>query len=199
MRERVTGPMGLGELFLGLPDGYDARVADVGYVSEPEPPPGGWGAVTPDAILAFNEPRLRRIGVPAAGGIAGAAELALFYQPLLNGGITHSGTRILKAETIEFATKVRTKDFHRDPILGMRANRALGVIVAGDDGDAHFRGFGRTASPRAFGHDGAGGQLGWGDPETGISVGYCTNGFVDFLTQGRRTTAISSLAAVCAR
>jgi CubicO group peptidase (beta-lactamase class C family) len=61
-----------------------------------------------------------------------------------------------------------------------------------------MRGFGRTASPRAFGHGGAGGQIAWGDPQTGISLGYCTNGFVELMTMGRRITAISSLAASCA-
>jgi hypothetical protein len=40
--------------------------------------------------------------------------------------------------------------------------------------------------------------MGWGDPETGISLGFCTNGFNDYLTIGRRITAISSLAASCA-
>ena len=48
---------------------------------------------------------------------------------------------------------------------------------------------------RAFGHGGAGGQIGWGDPETGISVGYTTDGFVGDVLQGRRGVAISSLAA----
>ena len=85
-----------------------------------------------------------------------------------------------------------------DPTLNINTNRALGVVVAGGDGYAAYRGFGRTCSPRAFGHGGAGGQIAWGDPETGISVGYATNGFVDAMTMGRRVTAISSLAANCA-
>ena len=135
------------------------------------------------------------VGVPGGGGIAGAPQLAMFYQPLVNGGLTADGTRIMKAETIEWATKVRTKDFHRDLIFNQPVNRALTVVVAGDDGLAFQRGFGRSTSPRAFGHGGAGGQIGWGDPETGISVGYCTEGFVDDLTQGKRGVAISSLAA----
>jgi CubicO group peptidase (beta-lactamase class C family) len=105
---------------------------------------------------------------------------------------------VLKPETIEFATTVRTTDLHRDPNFGVPVNRALSVVVAGDDGNAFMRGFGRVASPRAFGHGGAGGQIGWGDPATGISLGYCTNGFVDWKTSGRRITAISSLAAKCA-
>jgi CubicO group peptidase (beta-lactamase class C family) len=127
--------------------------------------------------------------------VAGAAQLAMFYQGLINGGETASGARVMKAETIEWATKVRTKDFHRDLIFNIPVNRALTVVVAGDDGLAFQRGFGRSTSARAFGHGGAGGQIGWGDPETGISVGYCTDGFVDDLTQGRRGVAISSLGA----
>ena len=71
-------------------------------------------------------------------------------------------------------------------------------MIAGDDGNAHLRGFGRVASPRTFGHGGAGGQLAWGDPVSGISLGYVTNGFVDLQALGRRATAISSLAANCA-
>jgi CubicO group peptidase (beta-lactamase class C family) len=198
VRERITGLMGLEELFVGLPVAYNARVADVRYVVEAVEPPGGWGEVTPETILRFNQPDKRAAGVPGAGGIASAAELALFYQPLINGGLTANGARVLKPETIAFATTVRTDDRHRDPAFGTPVNRALSVVVAGDDGQAYMRGFGRTVGPRAFGHGGAGGQVGWGDPDTGISLGYCTNGFVDWMTLGRRITAISSLAAVCA-
>ena len=198
IRERVTGPMGLDELFVGLPEEYDSRVADVRYVAEAVEPPGGWGEVTPQAILRFNEPRVRRVGVPGGGGIASAAELALLYQPLINGGLTLDGTRIMKPETIDFATTVRTDERHRTPVIDVPVNRGLSIVVAGGDGNAHMRGFGRTVSPRAFGHGGAGGQIGWGDPETGISLGYCTDGFVDWMTLGRRITALSSLAAVCA-
>jgi len=197
VRERITGPMGLDELFLGLPLAWDSRVADVCHLTAAEPPPGGWGEVTPEAVLRFNRSDVRQAGVPGAGGIASAAELALFYQPLINGGETASGRRILKRATIEMATTVRTNDDHRDA-LGTPVNRGLSVVVAGGDGMSHLRGFGRVASPRAFGHAGAGGQIGWGDPESGISLGYLTNGFVDWMTMGRRITAISSLAASCA-
>jgi CubicO group peptidase (beta-lactamase class C family) len=198
LRQRILDPMGLEQLYVGLPDELNERVADVLHVVPPTPPPGGWGEVTPDAILNFNRPDVRAVGVPGGGGIARAADLALFYQPLINGGEAATGKRILKPETITFATTVRTKDYHRDPLLDIPVNRALAVVVAGDDGNSHLRGFGRGASARAFGHGGAGGQIGWGDPETGISVGYCTNGFVDVETQGRRVTAIGTLAAACA-
>ena len=195
VRERILDPMGLTDFYVGLPAGENGRVADVRHLVPPTPPPGGWGEVTPDAIKTFNKPEIRAVGVPGGGGVGGAAQLALFYQPLVNGGMAANGNRIMKAETIEWATKVRTKDFHRDLIFNNPVNRALTVVVAGDDELAYMRGFGRSTSPRAFGHGGAGGQIGWGDPETGISVGYTTDGFVDDLTQGRRGVAISSLAA----
>jgi CubicO group peptidase (beta-lactamase class C family) len=194
IRRRVTGPMGLDELFVGLPEEHDMRMAKIQWMGEPVEPPGGWGEVTPEAVKRFNGPEARRSGVPGAGGIASAAELALFYQPLLNGGQTAGGNRVLKSETIEFGTKVRTPAALLDPVWKIPPNRGLSVVVAGDDGQAFMRGFGRTCSPRAFGHGGAGGQIAWGDPETGISVGYVTNGFVDWMTMGRRVTAIGSLA-----
>jgi CubicO group peptidase (beta-lactamase class C family) len=191
--------MGLDELFIGLPPEHDGRVADVRQMVPPVEPPGGWGEVTPEALLLFNQPENRRVGVPGGGGIASAAELAMFYQPLINRGETAAGKRILKAETIEYATTVLTADHHVDPIMKVPVNRAVGVSVAGGDGKSHMRGFGRTVSARAFGHGGAGGQVALGDPETGISVGYCTNGFADWLVAARRVTAIASLAASSAR
>ena len=196
IRKRVTGPMGLTELFVGLPSELNDRVADIVYMGEPVEPPGGYGEVNPQTTLHFNEHANRAVGVPGAGGIASAAEMAMFYQPLVNGGVALDGTRILKQETIEFATKVRTA--HHVDLMGTPVSRGLSIVIAGDDGNAHLRGFGRVASPRTFGHGGAGGQLAWGDPVSGISLGYVTNGFVDLQALGRRTTAISSLAAKCA-
>lgn len=198
VRERMLEPMGITDLFVGLPADQNARVAEVGYMAPPTPPPGGWSEVTPDAILNFNKPEVRAVGVPGGGGIARAADLALYYQPLVNGGETAGGGRVLKPETIEFAITPRTQDYHRDPIRNIPVNRALTMVVAGDDGNAHLRGFGHNSSARAFGHGGAGGQYAWGDPVSGISVGYCTNGFVDDEAQARRSVAINSLAGACA-
>ncbi|MFN0095866.1 MAG: serine hydrolase domain-containing protein [Dehalococcoidia bacterium] len=199
IRERLIGPLGLaGQLYVGTPLSENGRCADVFHVTPPVPPPGGWGEVTPDAILRFNQPAVRERGVPGGGGMATAAALALFYQALVNGGTTPSGTRVLKPETIAMATEIRTKAHHVDAIFGKPICRGLGICVAGNREDMVYRGFGRTASPRAFGHAGAGGQVAWGDPESGISVGYVTHGFVDMEVSGRRTAAISSLAGDCA-
>jgi CubicO group peptidase (beta-lactamase class C family) len=59
---------------------------------------------------------------------------------------------------------------------------------------------GKTVSPAAFGHNGAGGQIAWADPATGLSFVYLTNGMDQhIIRQSRRTTAIASRAAVCAK
>ena len=77
-------------------------------------------------------------------------------------------------------------------------HRGLGISIAGDD-DRHWRGFGKTNSPEAFGHNGAGGQIAWADPATGISFAYCTTGFDRHpLRLARRSVGLSSRAALCA-
>ena len=199
IRERLIGPLGLENLYLGLPDDLNERVAGMVYVEEPQPPPGGFGEVRPDILLTYNEPDVRAVGVPGAGGIGRAAELALFYQVLLNGGAAANGAQVVKPETIEWATKVRTAPHHLEPLTGVPANRGLGVIVAGDDEFSRVRGFGERPSARAFGHSGAGGQVAWADPETGISFAYCTNGFVDPLKSAQRSRKLSTLASACGR
>jgi CubicO group peptidase (beta-lactamase class C family) len=198
IRQRITRLAGLNDITIGLPEERAGRFAEISWPN-PVEPPGGWGEVTPKAILGTNKPNVRVVGAPGGGGMANAGQVALFYQALIHGGEAANGARILKPETIEFATTVRSKDHHRDALFNNPVNRGLSVVIAGGDGNAYMRGFGRTCSPRAFGHGGAGGQIAWGDPETGISVGYCTNGFTDWTTQARRITAISSLAGNCGR
>src|SRR5690606_29610294 len=51
IRERIIEPMGLTGCYIGLPQELNGRVADVVHVVPPEPPPGGFGEVTPEAIL----------------------------------------------------------------------------------------------------------------------------------------------------
>ncbi|MAE96596.1 MAG: hypothetical protein CL910_18260 [Deltaproteobacteria bacterium] len=206
VRERIAQPLGLRDLWCGLPDAEQPRMADLCYRGEemtdrefeelgiPRPPVT---EVTEEAVLGFNRPEVRRAGIPGGGGTTTAADLALFYQGLL-GDAAGQGAGIWKPETLEMALQVRSGDLV-DPLVGVPANRGLGVVIAGSD-RAVMRGFGHTCSPQAFGHGGAGGQIGWADPATGISLGYCTNGFDrHFVRQARRGIGISSRAAALAQ
>ena len=204
MRERIAEPLGLADLFVGLPEEDNDRVLRVQYVGDnltpaeyeqlgiPVPPVT---EVTEEAILKFNLPEVRAVGVPGGGAITNAATLALFYQALYHGGL--AGESLWSEETLAKAREVRTGNL-TDPLFGKLVNRGLGIVIAGDE-TRNFRGFGRTNSNTAFGHNGAGGQLAWVDPESGISLTYLTSGHDrNEFRQARRGVAISSLAAVCA-
>ena len=61
-----------------------------------------------------------------------------------------------------------------------------------------MRGMGATVSANAFGHNGAGGQIAWADPATGLSFAFVTSGLdLNFLREARRTASFGSKAAVC--
>jgi CubicO group peptidase (beta-lactamase class C family) len=154
-------------------------------------------SINESMILEFNEPEVREAGSPAGGGITTAGDLALFYQGLLHDSQSQSG-KVWKRDMLADAFTIQNPTFG-DPQRGFVANRTLGIVLAGDDGKANLRGFGRTNSPASFGHPGFGGQLGWADPATGISFAYLTNGFDrNDLREGRRSVALCSLAASCA-
>ena len=203
IRTRIALPLGLQDLWVGMPDEHHNRVATISHSGEPLTaadyetlglPAPPVTEVTPEAILNFNKSETRRVPVPGGGGIMSAAEIALFYQGLI--GNTQTGTKLWRDETIDFATTPRTGDLI-DFMTGQAVNRALGVVVSGDD-KRNYRGFGHTNSAKAFGHGGAGGQIAWVDPESGISFGYCTNGHdQNTIRQGRRSISISNRAAVC--
>ena len=95
--------------------------------------------VTPEALLGFNEPAVRAVGVPGGGGISTAADLALFYQALL-----HDPAGIWDAAVLADA-KTNVRNTFPD-FLGTPANRTLGLVLAGDDGRSNLRGMGQTVS-----------------------------------------------------
>ena len=202
LRERIFEPLGLRDLFVGLPASEDARVAEVVLVGEP-PEGGGTGATPVDAPVIdeaalghANEPESRRIGSPAGGGFATAAAVALFYQHLL-ADAAGTGAGVWRPAMLRDAWQPRRAELI-DPMTKHPALRGLGVVVAGDEGRM-WRGFAETCSPRAFGHMGAGGQISWADPETGLSFAFVTNGAErDAFRQGANGFQLSTLAAACA-
>lgn len=204
VRERVIEPLGLEDCFVGLPSGENHRVAPCVHVGDPlssedyarlgvpEPPVT---EVTEDAILSFNSPAVRAIGVPGGGGIMTAAAMALFYQGLLHGG-ARDGAEVWTVATRAMARTVASGGL-TDPLYGKPVHRAMGIIIAGDH-ERNYRGFGHENSELAFGHGGAGGQIAWADPATGISFAYCTNGHDrNPIRMGRRGVSLSNRAAVC--
>lgn len=204
VRTRVLEPLGLNNIFVGLPEAENDRALPVAHCGDPLTPEDfkkmGLPVppdteVTEEALLAFNRPDVRAIGVPGGGGFANASDLALFYQALLHGGL--ESVTLWNDETRSSVRRIRSGDL-QDLMFRKPANRALGIIISGDD-SRNFRGFGKTNSELAFGHNGAGGQLAWVDPATGLSLAYLTPGHDrNNIRQGRRGVSIGSIAAECA-
>ena len=205
VRTRLLEPLGLHRFQLGVPPAEQGDVNTLVAVGEPPTPeeleaafgvPGLTlealrGEVTEAALLMFNEPAVRALGVPGGGGISTAADMALYYQALLHNPDALWDPDVLSAGTREVHGSLP------DPQTGVPSNRALGTVIAGEGRDAVMRGFGHTVSPRAFGHAGAGGQIAFADPDTDVSFCYLTNGLdANPLREGRRTSGIATRAGV---
>lgn len=209
VRTRIAEPLGLSDLHLGAPPAVHPRIAHVEYrgteptaaekaaVGMPDIPTDG--VLGEASMLGMNEPFAREVGIPGGGAVTTAATLARFYQALLGDLRDGGGDPTWRRDVLLDALRVRTGDFV-DPWFGTPANRALGVVVSGDDATRAARGFGRTNSATAFGHNGAGGQIAWADPTTGVSFAFLTNTFDrNPIRQGRRGLGLSSRAAAAAR
>lgn len=202
VHDRIAAPLGLTSLRLGLPPADQHDVAPLQLAGEPAGPDEleaalgirelPVGEVTPEALLLIGTPEGLAVGVPGGGAVATAADIALYYQALL-----HDSRGLWDPDALHELTAVVRNELP-DPVFGLPTMRTRGLMTAGADGKAHLRGFGRTVSAAAFGHDGAGGQIAWADPATGISFCYLTNGLdQNLIREARRTTALASIAGAC--
>lgn len=202
--DRVLMPHGLDRLQVGVPEAQQGDVTEliaVGELPTADELEAAFGVrelplseVTEDALLGFNDPRVQALGVPGGGGISNATDLARFYQALL-----HNPKGVWDDDLLATVT-TDVRNTFPDPMTGVPIRRTLGLCTAGDDGKGSWRGFGKTGSPRRFGHNGAGGQLAWADPDSGLSFVYLTNGIdAHPIRQAKRGVALSSIAAEVAR
>ena len=203
VRKRIALPLGLTDLHMALPAREIGRRAEVLCIGEPasdearersgiEAP-----AITDRMLRHHNDPARFAVGWPGGGAHATAAAIARFYQGLL-ADASGRGPGIWEPGILADAFTPRSQDFV-DPMTGQPALRGLGVVVAGS-GAKVFRGFPQQASSRAIGHLGAGGQIAWGDPGSGLSFAYLTNGaHRDPVAQGAVGLGLSTKAVECIR
>jgi CubicO group peptidase (beta-lactamase class C family) len=194
----IAGPLGA-EFWLGLPEREEAagRTGRVGRIEAPEPTgalrarpkrsvteayedPGSLTRRAFAAITPFpdqNSPEYRASALPATNGIATADGLARIYAAMIG---EVDGVRLLDPATVELA---RTEESAGpDRVLVVNTRFGLGYMLHGSA--SPFLGAG------SFGHPGRGGSLGFADPETGIALGYVTNGFRKTVTADPRAQAL---------
>lgn len=199
IRRRIIDHIGLRSLRVGVPPAEQGDILEVRQCGEPptvEEIRALYGrddiptSVTDEWLLSLNDPAERALGIPGGGGVSKAEDLALFYQALL-----HNAGGTWKPDVLEQFT-ANPRNQLPDPTFGHPINRALNYQLAGGDGKANYRGFGHTNSPGTFGHDGAGGQIAWADPATGISFSWLTNGLDQHaIRAARRKIGIATKAA----
>ncbi len=169
VEQRVTRPLGLPRL-LGIPRDEQTDLAQLSDAADAE------------TKGLYDYAAKIEAGEPGGGGITTAATLALFYQGLLH----NPGTLWSPEVLADGVGNIRCTLL--DPVMNLPANRTLGVVIG--------RGFGTTwgESPTAFGWPGAGGQIGFAEPATGISFAFLQMGDTDQLSQFVRGIQMSNLA-----
>ncbi|WP_411149283.1 serine hydrolase domain-containing protein [Streptomyces sp. A30] len=197
---QMAGPLGA-DLWLGLPEAEEAagRTGRVGRLETPEPATGAALRVRPKravteayadpdsltrrafaAITPFpdqNAPAYRAAALPATNGIATADGLARVYAALIG---EVDGVRLFDPATVELARAEESAGPDRVLVVGTRFG--LGYMLHGSASP--------LLGPGSFGHPGRGGSLGFADPETGIALGYVTNGFRKTVTADPRAQAL---------
>jgi CubicO group peptidase (beta-lactamase class C family) len=189
LRHDVAEPLGL-KAWIGLPAEQEKRVARL----EAQPPPTDpailemmaqisgpdtvlgrsltlGGAIPPGLVTeggGLNSPMARAAEFPAANMVIDARSLARMYAATVG---TVDGCRLMQSDTVARASTVQTADsvpFGLPPEMqGFAMQFGLGFMPQ----SMMMPGLGA----RSFGHPGAGGSLGFADPEAGVAFGYVMN------------------------
>lgn len=186
-QQEVAAPLGI-EFWMGLPEAMEHRVAPVLPFIPDEASRGSRIVLAamadregPSALFLFNnghfnpnsrEARAAEVG--SATGVTNARGLAGLYAPLANGGELN-GTRLVSADALARMGRVSVST-HVDATLAIPTRFSLGFMKSMDnrrlDNAADCS---AVLSEAAFGHVGAGGSIGFADPEAGMSFGYTMN------------------------
>jgi CubicO group peptidase (beta-lactamase class C family) len=182
--DEVAAPLGL-DFWIGLPESEEARVAplvgglaDPAINADPEVRKLIADIMGPDTVLgkalfapggAFADPEvwnsraLHAAEVPAANGIGDARSLARMYAACIG---TVDGVRLLTDGQLRLATTQLTTG-PNTVLLDMDIQFGLGFMLRSS--------LIELGGTRSFGHFGAGGSVGWADPDADLSFGYVMN------------------------
>jgi CubicO group peptidase (beta-lactamase class C family) len=192
VREEIAGPLGL-DLWLGLPEEVEPRVARMGYA---DPQPGDEQsrlaivvATQPESVQAkmlgntgnymfgqdtgFDSRAGHAAEIGATGAITNARALAGMYAPLACGGTARGVTLVGPGQIPRMATTVSAGP---DAMLFANSRFTYGFVPSIDN--RHEPPGYRDSmilSADAFGHPGLGGGVGFASPANRMSFGYTMN------------------------
>jgi CubicO group peptidase (beta-lactamase class C family) len=178
IREEVAQPLGA-DIHIGLAHEHHARVAEYRWPGTSTMTPPGENATDPDRMrwnAYWNPPGIsgahwvnktewRLAEVPSTNGHGHARSVARIYAALAKGGAI-DGVKIVGRETLKQFTTEHSRG--EDQITQHPARFGLGFQLTQPE-----RALG--PNPNSFGHFGAGGSLGFCDPDANVAFGYVTN------------------------
>ena len=199
---RTAVPLGL-DFHIGLGDSEAHRVAyltrtknDFGdaaaqrlfkaLMSEPESISVRAFNNPPSIMSSGNKPEWRRMAQPAANGHGNARSLAGFYTGLLQGKLLDES--LLREMTSEHSAG-------QDRTLLAATRFGLGCWL--DQPHVANATFGM--GEQAFGHPGAGGSVGFADPERELGFGFVTNTLGPYVLMDPRAQSLARSVAACLR
>jgi CubicO group peptidase (beta-lactamase class C family) len=178
LREEIAGPLGA-DVHIGLPASEHARVATFAW---PDPPPAEEEPADrrPGYLMRYNAyfnpsglsgagmvntPAWRDAEIPSANAHGSARGVARVYAALAAGGVL-DGTTVVDAAALAEAATEHARG--HDLVLDRPSRFGLGYQLTQPE---------RPLGPgtAAFGHFGAGGSLGFCDPDSDLAVGYVMN------------------------
>jgi CubicO group peptidase (beta-lactamase class C family) len=177
--DEIAGPLGL-DFWIGLPASEEPRVctllspppADDPAVQELLDTFTAPGTITGDALTGpanlfhydamWNTRAVHEAELPSSNGIATARAVARLYGATVS---AVDGTRILSPETVARARQVESDG--SDRVIGVPMQFGLGFSIGPS--------LPPSCGPTAFGHPGAGGSLGFADPDARVGFGYVMN------------------------
>jgi CubicO group peptidase (beta-lactamase class C family) len=196
-REEIAEPLGL-VFYIGLPaEIADTRLAKVKPLSRlraitalrDTPPTLIKKVLWPRSLLRrslanpvdadFNDRRTLEVEMPAGNGVGTARSIARAYSSFAEGGAELGIT----PETMARLTAAPEVSRAKDEVIGEPTYLSLGFIRPGPDTS-----FGST--PRGFGFPGAGGSLGFADPDARLGFAYITNKLDFWLIDDPREKAL---------
>jgi CubicO group peptidase (beta-lactamase class C family) len=194
LAKEIADPLGL-DLYIGLPLEHESRVAAMLAPLEPTDPKEvalRARVMGPDTLLGralsgpsnlfrygpmWNRRMLHATEMPSSNGIGSARAVARLYAALVG---EVDGRRLLEPATIARARAPRSEG--PDAVIHVPTRFGLGFMLPPS--------LSAACPPSCFGHPGAGGSLGFADPEARIGFGYVMNQMQLGLTGDARAASL---------
>jgi CubicO group peptidase (beta-lactamase class C family) len=183
-REEIAQPLGL-DFWIGLPEAQEPRVAMfVGGLLDgvesadldEETRAAIEAMIGPDSVMGkalsgggafagniWNQRNVHAAEIPAAAGISDARSIARMYAACVG---EVDGIRILTPEQVTIGSAQETEG-PNTVLMNLDIQFGLGFFVPST--------LVQLGGPHCFGHFGAGGSVGWADPDAEFGFGYVMN------------------------